>query len=291
MALVLTACDSIDEDDRITKGEPEIHPFNPSLMIAEKDGEYFNVTNQHTLLIEDYTGWKCTNCPQMSEFIDQKILNIYPSIVVGMHSEANTQLSSSQNMKFTLSTPVVDEIAQQYYGLNMATESLPLVSLNREYNKLGKKYVSGLTSESQDALSTLAYDLFLEHNIEHQSDLVLLSQNITKGSDDRSFEISTFCYSAKPQDVMLELWVIENDYVAIQMGAPNMLAYPHNHVFRQTVNGVAGEKISTNDEGVVVKHRCTLAENVSVPENCEVVAIVSDPSTHRVINCHKTKLF
>ena len=80
--MVITACDDINEVDRITVGKVEEHKMEAETKTVEVEGKTFVYTDQHNILIEDFTGWRCVNCPNMAAFLANNIEIIYPSVVI-----------------------------------------------------------------------------------------------------------------------------------------------------------------------------------------------------------------
>ena len=83
--MVITACDDINEVDRITVGKVEEHKMEAETKTVEVEGKTFVYTDQHNILIEDFTGWRCVNCPNMAAFLANNIEIIYPSVIVSLH--------------------------------------------------------------------------------------------------------------------------------------------------------------------------------------------------------------
>ena len=156
--MVITACDDINEVDRITVGKVEEHKMEAETKTVEVEGKTFVYTDQHNILIEDFTGWRCVNCPNMAAFLANNIEIIYPSVVVSLHPASNSLSNTDQvASRFSLSCTLADEIANTLAGSNIASSlSLPAVSIDQKpYN--GQILQSGDTTTVYNSLRSLAY--------------------------------------------------------------------------------------------------------------------------------------
>lgn len=291
MSLVaFTACDDIDEADRFTIGPEERVTIEAENITVEVDGQEFTYRTEHRILIEDFTGWRCVNCPNMANFLANNIENLYPSVVVSLHPSSNT-LSNTDKAPFDLSCSLADEIANSLAGSNIASSmSLPAVSLDQtEYE--GQVLHSGDTTSVYNTLRTLAKVLYSNYNI-YSSPPVNLAINVEKGTEG-NFQISTLIVPEQyyTMDVRLQLWLLESGVEAYQSTQSGMVSnYVNNHVLRMAINGNAGEKLTLTGDNMVLKHSISFAELEYISDYCSVVAIVSDAETKEVFNCIEVKL-
>ena len=110
--LMASACDDIDETNRVTIGNMEEYKIEGNEVTVEVDGQSFTYTDLHRILIEDFTGWRCVNCPNMAAFLINNIENIFPSVVVSLHPASNSLSNTDQvASRFSLSCTLADEIA------------------------------------------------------------------------------------------------------------------------------------------------------------------------------------
>ena len=289
--MAFAACDDIDEADRIIEGKMEQHAMMEEKVTIETDGQSFTYVNQHRLLIEDFTGWRCVNCPNMAAFLLKNIEEIYPSVVVSLHPASNSLSNTDQvASRFNLSCTLADEIANTLAGSNVASSmSLPAVSLDQKaYN--GQILQSGDTTTVYNILRTLAFDQYNKYNIE-QTAYVNLAINVEKSGN--GYQLSTLIApcSYNNKNVKLQLWLLESGieaYQSTQTGVDR--AYINNHVLRMAINGNQGESVALKEENIVTKHTLSLDGTNYVADNCSVVAIVSDPNSHEVINCIEVEL-
>lgn len=287
-----TACDDIDEADRIIIGKVEEHLVQAEEKTVEAEGQSFTYVDQHQILIEDFTGWRCVNCPNMAAFLASNIESMYPSVIVSLHPASNS-LSNTDRVasNFSLSCTLADEIANTVAGSNVASSlSLPAVSIDQMLYE-GQALHSGDTTTVYNTLRSLAYDQYISYFISGKA-YANLATNVKKTSD-KSYQLSTLVvpgtYSNK--NVLLQLWLLESGIVAYQSTQSGVVRdYVNNHVLRMAINGNQGEVIALGEDYVVKNHTLSFEGTSYIADNCSVVAIVSDPNTHEVINCIEVEL-
>jgi hypothetical protein len=108
-----------------------------------------------------------------------------------------------------------------------------------------------------------------------------------------NYQLSTLILPGTYYDrsVRLQLWLLESGIVAYQSTQSGInREYVNNHVLRMAINGNQGEVFPIGDDYVMKSHTLSLEGTSYIPENCSVVAIVSDPNTNEVINCVEVDL-
>lgn len=295
------ACDDIDMAERITEGKVEQHIVTAQEVTVEADGETFTYIDQHRLLIEDFTGWRCVNCPNMAAFLKNNIEDVYPSVVVSLHPASNS-LSNTDRVasQFSLSCTLADEIANTLAGTAIASSmNLPTVSIDQlKYD--GQILQSGDTATVYNNLRQIAYNQYIRYNVTNKVPLNI-AINATKQSSG-NYQISTLIALTADLtelhgpffnglSLCLQLWLLEDGIEAWQSTQTGVERnYINNNVLRTAINGNQGETISVAADNVVKKHTLSFEGTNYVPENCRVVAIVSDPATHEVLNCAEVEL-
>ncbi len=292
--LIAASCDDIDEVDRITVGEVQKTAVTGEQVTVEFGDQTFTYTNQHRLLIEDFTGWRCVNCPNMAAFLHQNIESVFPSVVVSLHPAANS-LSNTDAVasRFSLSCTLADEIANMVAGSTVASSmSLPAVSINQKpYN--GQTLLSGDTTTVYNSLRELAMSEYKYYNLFNDGRLTNIAVNVEKISD-KQYNLTTLVLKKendKIANIRLQLWLLESGIVAYQSTQTGVnREYVNNHVLRMAINGNQGEVIKGMYGDFTKSYTLSLEGTNYVPENCSVVAFVSDPSTNEVLNCIEVKL-
>ena len=89
-------------------------------------------------------------------------------------------------------------------------------------------------------------------------------------------------------ELYLQLWLIEDDIIAPQHFASGLKEnHQHNHIFRQTLNGIDGESYQL---GKSYDKTSAIEREVIVPDHCSVVAILYDHKTGEVYEVAKAPL-
>ena len=286
-----SSCDDIDDMKRVTIGNMEEYKIEGDNITVEVDGQSFTYTDLHRILIEDFTGWRCVNCPNMAAFLVNNIENIFPSVVVSLHPASNSLSNTDQvASRFSLSCTLADEIANTLAGTTIASSmSLPAVSLDQKAIN-GQILQSGDTMTVYNTLRSLSFDQFTSYYVNH-APFVNLAINVKQSSD--NYLLSTLLVPGTfiNKEVKLQLWLLESGIVAYQSTQSGInREYVNNHVLRMAINGNQGEVIALGEDYVVKNHTLSFEGTSYNADNCSVVAIISDPNTHEVINCIEVEL-
>lgn len=228
LLLFFCSCDNISENDRFIEVE--------------------QVKANKCVLLEDYTGQRCINCPSAAnEAASLKEQYGDKFIVVSIHAGGYALP--------TLSTPVGEE-----YDKHFAIESYPTGIIDRK---------SILTAYQQWGASVRE-----RVQVEPPVDITL---GTTYDNEIREVTINSRIRGVKQvSSAKLQLWLVESGIKAVQLmpdGSTNP-NYIHNHVLRDAVNGTWGEDVSVQiGEEKDFIHTYTLKEKW-IPENMDVVAFV-----------------
>jgi hypothetical protein len=198
LTLTMSACSHIDESDRLIYVKP--------------------ADVKRRVLLEDFTGQRCVNCPKASDEIKalQEQYGEDHVIAVGIHSGPLGFYTKGDYLG--LSTEVGDEYydhwALEYQPVGLIDRGAPL-----EYTAWNARI-----REELEKTAPVEIDIEL-----HQNDNQLTVQAEVMGIDGTT--------SGK-----LQLWLTEDGITAFQMmpdGTRNM-EYIHRHVFRAAINGTWG---------------------------------------------------
>lgn len=233
------SCSSIAEDERLVYVEPE-----PA---------------QRNVLIEDFTGQRCINCPKATEAIE-KIKEVYGGniISIAIHSGPNGVDKDGvyKGVPFQgLATGTGNEYWNQWFTSGTGQ---PIAKINRgeatnDYNNW--------SAEVAQAMQT-STDVKIEATTEYDSAT-------------RQLSIDTHLMGKAKNSAKLQLLLTEDSIPSLQImpdGSYNS-NYIHNHVFRDAINGTWGEDI-TFDEGIISKHHAYTMPDKCKPENTHVVIFV-----------------
>lgn len=237
VALLMAACSHIDEDEQLIYVKP--------------------APVERCVLIEDFTGQRCVNCPNATEEIE-KLIEQYGEdaiIAVGIHSGP---LGFHTNSRFYgLSTDLGDDY-YNYWNLEFQPVGLIDRGAPTEYTAWG-------TLVRQELQKTAPVDI---------------SVSVVPG-DSLQLEIYTKIQGVDGDTQgKLQLWIVEDDITAFQMmpdGTRND-NYIHQHVFRAAVNGDWGEDVSVKEGYDLLNANTFTVSNEWKVENLSVVAFVYNDS-------------
>lgn len=249
---LLCACSHIADDEQLIYVEPVIpETDNPSYVAR-------------TVLLEDFTGQKCVNCPTGTEVIEQ-LQETYGDrfIAVGIHG--GPLGFAGNNTAIGLATAVGDE----YYNY-WKLEYQPVGLIDRH----GAVNYTDWTAKVREELARTS-------SIEMKLEAQLVSGHINITVDTKAIGTD---YSGN-----LQVWILEDGITATQKmpdGSTNQ-SYVHNHVLRTPVNGTWGEAISLN-AGEQKQQQLTQAiSNDWNTEHLSVVAFVyNDNGVEQAIKVH-----
>ncbi len=236
-AAMLTSCSNVDENERLIEVVP--------------------VEAGRNVLIEDFTGQNCVNCPNATEEIE-KIQHQYGAdtvIAVGIHSGP---LGFKGNSKYVgLVTPTGDEY-YNYWGIEYQPQGL----VNRRYGRL--QYTDWAAKVNAELSGKAPVELEISNAYNEAEGTV----NI----DIKSTGVEGVA------DSKMQVWIIENGITAMQMmpDGKRKLDYVHNHVFRAAVNGIWGDDFSIQKGEIKTSSYSFKLDAAWVADNISVVAFVYD---------------
>ncbi|MCD8289135.1 MAG: Omp28 family outer membrane lipoprotein [Prevotella sp.] len=235
-AVTLAACSNIDEDERLIYVQPA------------------DVAKH--VLIEDFTGQACVNCPAASELIAQMQEEYGEEniIAVGLYSG-----SFGQNIRGDF-YPLTTELGNYYYNLYGVSEQ-PSAMIDRH----------GVNSN----YATWPAEVY---NCIQDSAKVKL--DITNSYDEatRTADITVSALAVKDISGTLQVWLTEDNIVNWQYLSDGSAdaAYVHNHVFRTAVNDRDGDTFNVSEGTTQTRTFCITLDEDWAAENVSAVAIVSD---------------
>lgn len=252
MAMAAASCSNIDEGDRLIYVKP-----------AEVG---------RAILIEDFTGQRCINCPTGTEIING-IVDTYGEdnvIAVGVHSGP---LGFAGNSK---TVGLMTDTGNEYY-----------THWDKE-NKMGQPWVIFNRKTSPDSHynnwaamvgTIISEKANLSVKIANAYDAATRTLTTTVGADGVNGTVNG----------KLQVWIVEDGVPALQMmpdGSANK-EYIHNHVFRAAVNGTWGENITVKEGETTTKQYSYKLPETWNADNIAVVAFVyNDNGVENVAKKH-----
>lgn len=252
MAMAAASCSNIDEGDRLIYVKP-----------AEVG---------RAILIEDFTGQRCINCPTGTEIING-IVSTYGEdnvIAVGIHSGP---LGFAGNSK---TVGLMTDTGNEYY-----------TRWDKE-NKMGQPWVIFNRKTSPDS----HYNNWAAMVSTIISEKANLSVKIANAYDAATRTLTTTVEADGVNGTVngkLQVWIVEDGVKALQMmpdGKSNK-EYIHNHVFRAAVNGTWGEDVTVKEgETTTKQYSYKLPETWNADKIAVVAFVYNDSGVENVAKKH-----
>ncbi len=249
---LLVACETVEENDRFGNAEPAIVKKN--------------------VLVEEFTGQRCTNCPSAA----QELADLQDIILraCGQQHVISVAIHGG-DMAIDAPAGLATPLGHQYNN-DWGIKSWPSAVIDREY---GKKPSTDFYSWGDAICERLSEAAAVEINM----------QGNTYNAEDKALTINVETTALETVNGKLQVWLTEshiNKYQVMPNGGHNM-NYEHNHVFRDAVNGDKGENIKLiKGESISKTYSYTLPDDWKV-ENMAVVAFVYNESgVLQVVEAH-----
>lgn len=279
---LFTACDNIDEGDRWTK---------PEIVDVQKDTEAPEI--QKNILIEDFTGQDCVNCPSAADVI--KKISESPIgervVAVGIHGGGLTRDYKIDKRAVGLTTVMGDD-----YNTYWNVETWPAGMIDRTdgNGNVGKTcaFETWETAIAKRLTEKPTVDLKLATDYDEATRALKVDVTPTAKAG-----------TTMPGGCKVTVWLTESGLVRPQKRFDEKNAtildknYVHNHVLRESLTDPYGDAVKGTD-AMTYSHtipmtygKATAAEYTVLPENMAVVAFITDKSGEvlQVVEGHVVK--
>lgn len=245
-AVSLIACDNVDSDDRYIKVD--------------------TVETKRAVLIEEFTGQECSNCPDghaiMASIREQYGESVIP---VSIHASRLSYLETDGGLGIPEGQTLYE---------NAGSPNLPSAVIDRNSGAIGR----------EDWSARVRAELERESDIEIELAAALVDGVINIHADLKT---------VRDLKCNLNVWVVESGIVSFQLsGHDFVMDYEHNHVLRAVVNGIDGAPL-TLVEGETTGYDCSVPLKSTDmvtwnPDNLSIVAFATDATG--VMQAVETKL-
>lgn len=249
LCALCVCCDHIDEDERLIYVKP--------------------AAVGRSVLIEDFTGQNCLNCPTATQIIGelQESYGHENVVAVAIHSGDFGYMRGDRNRPYPLTTDMGDAYFN-HWGLS----SQPVGIVNRQG---ASDYASWGTQVFEQLQKTARVDMRVQSAYD---------------SEKRQIDVTVYTMGMDGNvSGKLQVWLTEDNITEGQRmpdGVWNR-EYTHNHVFRDAVNGAWGDDYSIQEGNVQTeKFFYTIPEDKDwKAENMHVVAFVyNDKGVEQVVS-------
>lgn len=241
--LAIFSCSHIDSEDRL---------------VYERRADAYR-----KILIEDFTGQRCINCPNASEEIERLHMQFGKDTIIAVAIHSGPLGFSTNNKYYGLKT----EIGDEYYN-HWNPDYQPIGMVNRhglcDYTSWNAK----IREEIQKPTSIQIYG-----NVRLADNKIKVSTEIQNNGDELKSG--------------LQLWIVEDNIPAFQLMPDGTMNenYLHQHVLRTAVNGVWGERIVIPSKNSLQKeYEIVLDKEWKVKDIAVVVFVCDDSGVLQVTN-------
>lgn len=269
-AIILSSCGDVIE-------EPYVY---------QKPLDTTKTTNQKVLL-EDYTGFTCGNCPAAHE-LAAEIAKTYSGkvIIMAVHAGGYAKTSPAHSYDFkTASGTIYDD----FFGISKVGN--PNGMINRKgYAEGAKNHILPKTKWQKQVDSALAKVAKIE---------LTLKSTYNESTKTTKIDVTINYLGAGSKDLNLDLYLTEDSIINYQtdyrLTPPDNPAYAHMHVLRDTPLGTWGELISSTDVPAGTKisksYNYTIASDKDfVPKNMHIIAAIHNIKTYEIVQVEEVSL-
>ena len=238
-------------------------------------------TYKRKILVEDYTGHYCPNCPNAAVALKQ-LEQDYPDRIVGVASHvSNFAYPGPGIFNFDFRTTCGNDWDAQF---GVSLQGLPKGMVNRVgYPTSNHVMEYTIWDDTVASLINLPADASLE-----------ISNVYNSSSNTVETTISSKFVNALSGNYFLSVVYTEDSIIqpqSLPSGSPQPVDtfYVHMHALRGDINGSWGEKIATDpaENFTVSKTYTKQLVSGAVPEHCKVVAFIYKEGTYEVIQAEE----
>ena len=243
---LMVACDEVSVNDRLIYVEP------PQVSRA--------------VLIEDYTGQYCVNCPRATEEIERLIEQYGDSIVIAVAIHSGPFGKSKGEP-----SPLYTEVGDMYFN-TWGMSAQPIGLIDRLFGSTPFSYT--------DWAGGVNYEVAIEPPVGFLTDI-----DYDAETRDAAIEVQTIGLDSALVSGKLQVWLVEDSIDSFQLMPDGSREehYNHMHVFRASVNDPWGDALSVSHGQVALKNYELKLDPAWVPEHCSVVTFLYDDSgVHQV---------
>jgi len=238
------------------------------------------------ILLEEYTGHQCGNCPRGDETV-HTIKELYCDHVIPISIHAGSFADVYQSDKYTYEYRTeIGNSLNEYYEATAA--GIPNAIINRE---------------QFDGVYTQDYQSWIDivSKIIEEAPVVDISVDTRYNNDKRELDIDVdvVFINSVSSNLMLSVYFVEDSIVSWQKDYSldddeDIEFYTHNHVLRDAVNGVWGDEIlkGTANSGYVKSKSFTYKVNEDWKiENSSLVVFVYNSENREVLQATQEYLY
>ncbi|MDR3047136.1 MAG: Omp28-related outer membrane protein [Bacteroidales bacterium] len=233
------------------------------------------------ILIEEFTGHTCVNCPHGHQRIAE-LLDIYGDTIVpiSIHVGATARPLPNSIFTYDFRTNTGTQIEEDFL-----VESNPSALFNR--TQFNNRWTVSVNQWQNAILS------FNRHDV-----TVAIQVQTERRGNRLNVNTKTTLLKEYNKPVQLAIYLIEDDIIKPQQNGSSRIDtfYHHKHVLRDAKNGAYGLRLPTSQGGILQKDSSYLYgftfpfnEKDWVMENTTTVVFLLDPATREVLQVEVVK--
>lgn len=250
VCILFSACDVINEKDGYTE------PYQPP---AEANGR--------KVLLEEYTGMRCVNCPAAAEeahLLQQTFGEVL--VVVSIHAGGFAVPSG------IFQPDLRTEAGNEYYS-HFGLAGTPFGIVSRKSHGGTMALSPAVWADALRSVLTIPSEISMEGRVGYKN-------------EDRAFQCLIKVHGLQSgEELNLTLWLVEDNIITPQV-KPGRVEHNYNqrHVLRSALNGTWGEKIVAEQNGEWSGVRSYVLPLDMVAEECSIVAFVTASSREEIVS-------
>lgn len=235
------------------------------------------------VLIEDFTGHRCKNCPKASKEI-KHLDSIFPgrTVALAIHAGPSNFTGTDTDYPTDWTTSVGDDWAS-FFSINFQ----PVGLISRvDWTSGGSDHLKLYPGWAEEANNIFALEPILELSVTGDYNGTTRAVNAEVVGE----FLLNGTHDLKVMAVLKESHIIDNQLMPDDTRNPD---YEHNNVFRTSFTGTWGDDFHTgaHDTTTVETYAFTgTVDNAWEASNCAVVAYVYDPVTLEIYQAVEVKL-
>ncbi len=242
---------------------------------------------EQKILLEEYTGFRCGNCPEATE-IAHSLKEKYPNNVILLSVHAGGYAKPTSAHPYDFRTPIGDEL-DNFFGCSMAGNPNGMV------NRVGFPTKSHILREGQWESAIL--------NLIPKKPKMNISLNVSYNATTRKITAIVEIHLLEPSSPNYHLcvYIAEDSVVQYQrddrLSPPDVENYVHNNVLRGGLTSTWGEPISESvlqaGSKVYKSFEYVIPTNKDWrPEKLKIIAFVHDKdNTFEILQVEEKPLF
>ena len=260
-SILFASCESYDESERLI---PIIGETDLTTPITKQQTE-------QAILVEDFTGWNCPNCPGGTEILESEMATYGERLIVSAVHTGSFARPSNENNNLDFRTPYGDELKQTFN-----VTSYPAIMINRQGSAITS--IGDWAANIAEKMTTTPhqFNISLGAKIEGGTNILI------------STEIEVL--SSLDADLSLTLYVTESGIEGIQNVSTVHQPYTFKHVLRENPLKDMPLANSFKQGEIIKKNYLITGSDEWIMNNCAVVVMIIDNATGEVLQVNEIEL-